>query len=81
MLDQEFKYFKDNQDELFQQYPNKFLVIRESAVQGAFNSQIEAYNDASAKFELGTFLIQHCLPGKKGYTQTFHTRAIINRAI
>ena len=81
MLEKEFKYYRDNQEALVQQYPDKFLVIRVEQVEGAYNSQIEAYNAATKQFELGTFLIQHCQPGKVGYTQTFHTRAIINRAL
>lgn len=78
MLKDEFKYYLDNQKELVKQYPGKFLVIKDLTVQGSYNSQTEAYANAVKSFELGTFLIQHCLPGAESYTQTFHSRVIIN---
>ncbi len=73
-LEQELEYFKDNQEDLVKQHGGKFLVIKDKKIQGVYNSEIEAYIDAKAKFELGTFLIQKCLPGEESYTQTFHSR-------
>jgi len=40
------------------------------------NTQEEAYIKTIKDHELGTFLIQECLPGEDSYTQTFHSRAI-----
>ncbi|MCH7828466.1 hypothetical protein IH982_01190 [Patescibacteria group bacterium] len=74
MLEKELKYFIDNQKELVAKYEGRFLVIRDQKVQGVYNTEIEAYNEAKNKFELGTFLIQRALSGKEGYTQTFHSR-------
>jgi hypothetical protein len=73
-LQKELKYFKDNQDKLVADHSSKFLIIKDQRLYGAYNTQIEAYNDAKMKFELGTFLIQHCLPGNQSYTQTFYSR-------
>lgn len=78
MLDKEFAYFKDHQKELYRQYPGKFLVIIGEEVKGAYDSIGEAYNEASEKYELGTFLIQECLEGKEAYTQTYHSRVILH---
>ena len=74
MLESEFQYYKDHQADLVAKYDGKFLVILNEEVKGAFDSEIEAYEWAKAEFELGTFLIQHCLPGTDSYTQTFHSR-------
>ena len=73
-LKKELDYFKSNQEELLKKHKNKFLVIRDQKLEGVFDTEVEAYTEAKKKFELGTFLIQQCLPGKEGYTQTFYSR-------
>lgn len=80
-LRDEFQYYLDNQDTLVKEHPNKYLVIKDKAVVGVYRTQSEAYDDATAKFKLGTFLIQHCQAGADSYTQTFHSRAIIHQAV
>ena len=74
MLDKEFQYYKDHQKELVQRYKGKVLVIRQETVVSTHDDQLEAYLDARNKYPAGTFLIQLCMPGKKNYTQTFHSR-------
>ncbi len=73
-LQKELEYFKAHQKELVVQHEGKFLVIKDQQVQGVYDTEMEAYTDAQNKFELGTFLIQQCVPGQEGYTQTFHSR-------
>lgn len=73
-LQRQLEYFKSNQDELIKKYEGKFLVIKDQEVQGVYSTEMEAYINAKNKFELGTFLIQQCLPGQESYTQTFHSR-------
>lgn len=77
-LARELEYFKQHQQELVEKYRGKFLVIKDQMVQGFYDSEMEAYSDAKKKFELGTFLIQQCLPGLESYTQTFHSRVVIS---
>lgn len=78
ILQKQLDYYKAHQNELVVAHEGKFLVIKDSEVQGAYDTQIEAYNSAKSRFELGTFLIQQALPGKESYTQTFHSRAVFN---
>ncbi len=73
MLNKEFKYFLDNQNELVDKYPGKYLVIIGCDVIGAFDSIGDAYNNTQAKYELGTFYIQQAVSGEESYTH------IINR--
>jgi len=80
MLKQEFQYYLDNQNSLVEKYNGKFIVIKDKQVQGSYGSQSEAYETAKKSFEVGTFLIQHCIPGSDSYTQTFHSRVIINQS-
>ena len=78
-LQKELEYFKANQNELVQKHRGKFLVINGQKLQGVYDTEIEAYTEAKKKFELGTFLIQQCLPGQEGYTQTFHSRVTFSQ--
>lgn len=78
MLEKEFKYFRDNQKELFAKYPNRFLVIRNESVVGDFDSFEEALAYATPLYDVGTFLIQKCTAGAESYTQTFHSRVVFS---
>lgn len=73
-LQKELEFFKANQQELVKKYEGKFLIIKDQQVQGVYDAEMEAYTEAKKKFELGTFLIQHCIAGQESYTQTFHSR-------
>lgn len=77
MLDTEFKYYVVHQKELLDKYAGKFIVIKEENVIGAYVSQMEAYNETLKTEKLGTFLIQHCIPGTQSYTHTFHSRVLL----
>lgn len=76
MLDKEFQFYIDHQEDLVDKYFGKYLVIKDLSVVGVYNSEIEAYSESVKKYELGTFLIQECMPGEENYTQTFRTRVI-----
>jgi hypothetical protein len=73
-LEDELNYYIQHQDELVRKYEGKYLIIKGQEVVGAYDSEIEAYVDGKEKYELGTFLIQPCMPGSENYTQTFHSR-------
>jgi hypothetical protein len=77
MLDKEFQYYIDHQNELLKQYSNKVLVIVGEEVMGVFDTELDAYFDSIAKFKPGTFLIQKCTPGEESYTQTFYSPRLI----
>ncbi len=74
MLEREFKFYKVHQKELVDKHNGKFIVVVGDKVVGAFDAELEAYTEAKKNFKPGTFLVQHCLPGKGSYTQTFHSR-------
>ena len=76
-LKEEFDYYIAHQDDLVSQYDGKFLVIKDKQVQGAFDTELDAYNMASKEYELGSFLIQKCAPGDEAYSQTFYSRVSV----
>lgn len=75
MLEKEFQYYLSNKEELNKKHFGRFIVIKDLNVLGDFGSEIEAilYAKNDLKLPLGTFLIQHCLPGIENYTQFFHS--------
>tara|TARA_R110002049_G_scaffold185921_3_gene354200 strand:- start:1200 stop:1436 length:237 start_codon:yes stop_codon:yes gene_type:complete len=74
MLEQEFKYYLDNQEKFVSQYEGKYLVIIGEEIVGVYSSDEEAYFESEKKYESGTFLIQFCEAGDNSYTQSFHSR-------
>lgn len=76
MLDTEYKYYLEHQQELLGLYRGRFLVIIGNSVVGDYDSKAAAYLDSIKKYQLGSFLIQECTDGTSGYTQTYHSRVI-----
>ena len=73
-LESEFQYYLDHQDELVKEYNGKFIVIKDSEVIGVFDDELEAIQTTAERHQLGTFLVQKCMPGSDNYTQTYHSR-------
>ena len=79
MLEREFKYYKNNQADLVKRYNGKYIAIVGEEVVGDFDAELDAYTETKKKHSVGTFLIQHCLPGKDSYTQTFYSRVTFGK--
>lgn len=75
-LDIEYQYFRDNRQKLLTQYKNKFIVIKDKKVVGAYITEQEAYEESVKKFELGTFLLQQCIEEEKEQKAIFHSRVV-----
>ena len=68
MLDAEFKYYLDNQNEIVKLYNGKVVVIKDNKVVDAYDNKKQAYFESIKKYKLGTFLIMRCSPGNEAYT-------------
>lgn len=77
MLDKEYKYYKDNQKVFLDKYKNRVLVIIGEKIVDIFEDEATAYQNSVSKYELGTFLIQKCVP-EEDTIQTFHSRVILS---
>lgn len=75
MLQREFQYYLDHQEELVKQYNGKIIVIVEDKVIKAYANKKDAYIESIKKYEPGTFLIIECTPGDESYT--IHQRSRI----
>jgi hypothetical protein len=73
-LKKEFDWYLAHQADIVAKHIGKYVVIKDAAVQGAYDSEGEAIAKAQEKYTLGTFLVQKVEPGTGGYTQTFHSR-------
>ena len=76
MLRDFFVWYLEHQNELVKKYNGKYIVIKDNAVVGAYNSDREAVIESEKKYPLGTFIIQKCSPGGEAYTQNFSSRVI-----
>lgn len=72
-IEENYKWFEENYEELQKKYKNKFLVIKDKKVIKATSSMEEAIN-YSNNLELGTYIIQKCAKNKDDLIQVFHTR-------
>lgn len=77
MLEKEYKFYKDNQKKFIEKYNGKILLIVGEKLIGVFDNEEIAYKTATAKYELGVFLIQRCAPEDQTI-QTFHSRVIFS---
>ena len=74
ILEKEFQYYLDHQNDLVVKYNGKYIVIKNQQVIGVFDDELEAIKKTSTEHELGTFLVQKCEPGTSSYSQTYHSR-------
>lgn len=71
-LNEEFDWFINNHREIFEKYPNTFLVIKDKEIKFAADTFDEALMMATCSgLKLGTFIIQECSEGNDSYTQDF----------
>jgi hypothetical protein len=77
-LEKELEFFIANQDRLVKEHRGKVLVIKDQQVVGVYNTALDAYKDASKKYEPGTFMIQPCNEGTDAYTVTISSHELFN---
>jgi len=62
-LDDLYRWFDDNRDEIINGHKEKFVLLKDNAVVAYFQSEREALDHAqSSGFPMGEFLIQQCIP-------------------
>ena len=75
MLEKEFAYFRDHQQDLYSIYPDKYLLIKNKEVVGVADCIADALDLAEDKdLQPGTYLLQFCGKDEWAYTQVFHSR-------
>jgi hypothetical protein len=73
MLDKEFDWYLNHQNELLKKYNGRVLVIKDENVVDDYSNYDDAYFGAVKKYELGKFLLMECTQGDEAYSQTIYT--------
>jgi len=76
MLEKEYSYFESMRDQLLKEHLREYVAIKDNEIIGFYLNKIEALKELSNRYELGTVLIQQCIP-EEADTQVLHTRAVI----
>ncbi len=76
-LTKDFAYFNENLDAFKQKYLNKYIVIKNKQVLGAYNSFDEAMNITSKTEKIGTFLIQKVDRNPDAYTIYYNNITVL----
>ena len=77
MQQEDFKWFVENNEKLYEQYPNQYLVIKDKKVVFTCRSSHQALEKAlNEGLEYGTFIVQLCSQGDSAYTVSYHSRVI-----
>lgn len=66
--DRDFKWFLDNYDDIFREYGNCYVAIKDKKVLGTYGSTAEAVKETSKNEPLGSFIVQYCNGDESGYT-------------
>ena len=65
---EDFEWFLENYEGLFEQYGDCYLLIRDKRVICTCDSYVEGVNKGKSLFDMGTFIVQHCNGDESGYT-------------
>jgi len=60
----DFQWFWDNYDILFNQYGHKVLAIQNKQILGVYSNKNDAIDITAQTYELGTFIVQECSQDK-----------------
>ena len=73
-LSRQLDYFRSIQAKLAREQYGQFVLIHNSAIDGFFDTEIDAYTSAKKKYEPGSFLIRRCIAASDEKPLVFHSR-------
>ncbi len=65
---QDYDWFLQNYEELFNEYGVSYLAIKKRKVLGKYNSYAEAVLETEKTEPLGSFIVQYCNGDESAYT-------------
>lgn len=68
MQDKDFDWFLEHYDELYKEYGDAYIAIKNGKVLGVYSSYAEGVRKTQATEEIGTFIVQHCNGNETGHT-------------
>lgn len=64
----DFQWFLDNYNSLFQKYGISYLAIQNKSILGVYSNFGDAVDKTSKSIKMGTFIVQFCNGNESGYT-------------
>lgn len=64
----DFDFFIEHYQKFYEQYGHKFIVIRNKQILGSYDTELDAINQTSKTYPLGSFIVQECNGEESGYT-------------
>jgi hypothetical protein len=71
--EENYAWFQENLPDLEKRYRDKYIVIKNRSVIGAYESQRDAFSDMKGKEVPGTFIIQLCSTDESKVLNIFHS--------
>lgn len=65
---EDFDFFLEHYNELFEKYGRKFVVIKNKNILGVYDTEVDAINATSKTYPIGSFIVQECNGDESGYT-------------
>ena len=72
-VNNEFRYYLDNQDDFVKKYDGKVIVLKNHEVLGTYDTELDAIMKTRKEHEPGTFMVQRVSEGEDDYTVTIHS--------
>ena len=69
MQEQDFQWYLDHFEDLYNQYGRKFVAIKNKCVLGVYDSYVDAVRVTLQIEPIGTFIVQECGPDESAYTE------------
>lgn len=73
----DFQYFLDNIGNLFCEYGDRFVVIKNKAVLGSYDTAADAITNTTKSEKMGTFIVQRCAPSVECVTAHFAGNVVV----
>ncbi|MBQ6733523.1 MAG: hypothetical protein IJR00_01155 [Lachnospiraceae bacterium] len=72
----DFAFFKKNLKDLFAQYGNHYIVIRNQKVLGHYRTMDSAVKATTRQYPMGSFIIQKCGADESVYCESIHNYTV-----
>ena len=79
LQDKDYEWFLANYDQLFREFGESYLAIKDSHVLGKYSSYAEAVHETEKKESLGSFIVQYCNGDESGYTNQIASMFVVWR--
>jgi len=77
MIRENYKYFKEHFDEIYEKYPEKHVIVSHNQILGGYDSFIEAYDKALETETPGEFNVQLCSKDETKMVNHYYSNNVV----